>query len=96
MRMKYRTVVMISPVLIKRAAEATIAARRLRSGKLFLLPLEIMARTRATEPNIYGRTTGKVKVEKIARTARLIEVLVSLSKGDSVIIVVLLNSTTYM
>ena len=48
-------------------------------------PLEIMASMSDTDPKIYGNTTGKVSVEKIARTARLMEVRVSLSLGDCII-----------
>ena len=64
------------------AADAIIAAVRLRRGKLLLLPLEIIARMIDIEPNMHGNTTGNVNIVKIARRARLMEVLASLSLGD--------------
>ena len=76
---------MIRAVLIASATDATITAVLLRRGKLCLAPLEIMASMIDTDPKIYGNSTGKVSVEKIARIARLMEVRVSLSLGDCVI-----------
>ena len=70
------------------ATDAIITAVLLRCGKLCLAPLEIIASMIDTDPKIYGNSTGKVSVEKIARTARLIEVRISLSLGDCIIFLI--------
>ena len=87
---------MIRAVLIANATEATITADLLRRGKLCLAPFEIIASMIDTDPKIYGNSTGKVSVEKMARIARLMEVRVSLSLGDCIIflISVFLNTLT--
>ena len=79
---------MIRTVLIANATEATITADLLRRGKLCLAPLEIIASMIDTDPKIYGNSTGKVSVDKMARIARLMEVRVSLSLGDCIIFLI--------
>ena len=49
-------------------------------------PLERSASTSATDPKIKGRKTGTESVEKAARTARIMDILVSLSRGDGTIV----------